>query len=257
LSRVAVVFHGIVGGSKARNGIGELVDFATCSKLIKHSLPENYSYDFFIHSWSTEVSASLVELYSPVKYKFEPQEFFNFSFTPEEYVREEATHSFRTVSRFNSLERAIALKREYEEENDFKYDWVLALRFDLVILNKLNFELDPSNFYICYEPHWPNIHLYQMIHDVMFLSSSKLMDTYSSIAEEIRIGMYKDILDQSHRISYRKLCYMNCKIEYFCRRFEDVDIYRFVVNPDLNELGKSYGGLETFGRMQAILKEVE
>ena len=152
------------------------------------------------------------------------------------------------------------LKADYEEANQFKYDWVLILRFDLVILNKIEFlDLDPKNVYICYEPHWPDITACGMVHDIIFLCNSSLADKYGMIAEEIRQGQYTNILYAAHMIAYRKLLQIlpgTINIRYFCKRFVDMDIYRFVVDPDQNELGKQYGGLETYQRMRALLGEI-
>ena len=261
LDKMAVVFHGIIGGMDGRNGVGSFINVTDCAKLIKHNILSMYDCDIFMHSWSVEQQDLLVPLYNPKKYLFQPQEMFGYSFNDQTFKDEDQTHSFRTVSRYASLERAMELKKQYEIDNNFKYKWVLVLRFDLAFFNKLILDnLDPSCFYICSEPHWPNIQDLQVVHDILFLSNSNTLDTYCEIAGEIRNKVYDDTLHAAHVIAYRKLMliYNNdiAKVRYVFKRYEDVEIYRFVVKPKLNTVGHAYGVLETKDRMESLLKSL-
>ena len=137
-NKFAVIFHGIVSGDSGRNGLGGFINLEHCAKLIKYNLLQDLDYDIFIHSWSPDAAEQIISLYSPVSFLFEKQETFNYNFSEEDFLDENKTHAFRTVSRYESLYKAIELKKAYSKATGNIYDWVLVLRFDLVILNKIN-----------------------------------------------------------------------------------------------------------------------
>lgn len=259
--KMAVVFHGIVGGMDGRNGVGSFINVTDCAKLIKHNIFSACDCDIFIHSWSVEQQDLIMSLYDPKEWLFQPQEMFGYSFNDQTFKDEDQTHSFRTVSKYVSLERAMILKKQYEIDNGFKYKWVMVLRFDLAFFNKLILDnLDPSCFYICSEPHWTNLQELRVVHDILFLSNSDVLDIYCGIGGEIRNGVYDDTLHAAHVIAYRKLMliYNNDidKVRYIFKRYEDVEIYRFIVKPKLNTVGHAYGVLETKARMESLLESL-
>jgi len=259
--RLAVIFHGIIGGTAGRNGIGAPVDIEVCAKTIKHNVISKYNTDIFLHSWSIEHEQAIKDLYKPVSSLFQPQEYFGYNFDNKSIRDENKTHAFRTVSRYNSLYRAMKLKQDYEKVNNFKYDWVLALRYDLVIFTPLNLEqLDSTAFYICREPYWPDINRIQMLHDIAFLSNSDTMDTYCDVTTGLNMVPYKSRLHEAHRVAYLKLHDMfkgnMDRVGYAFHRYKDMEIYRMIMNPDLNELGKQFGELETKSRLEKLLEEI-
>lgn len=176
---------------------------------------------------------------------------------------EDRTHQFRTVSRYNSFERAVGLKSQYENQHGFRYKWVVVLRLDLVLLNPIRFdELDPNFFYVPYEPHWPDTlenDRLQMVHDVLFFSSSANMDRYTSIVEDIRLGKYKSVLHMTHVMTFCKLREMfpdRSTIRYGLRRYDDFEIYRFVLKPELNPIGHQYGALNVKRKMDELVQSI-
>lgn len=262
MDKMAVVFHGIIGGIADRNGVGEMIDVETCAKFFRHNVLFSYDCDIFLHSWSMEHEDLLISLYKPKKALFQPQEMFGYLGSKEDLSDRIRGQSFRTISRYTSFERAMELKKQHELESGFRYRWVLALRFDLVFFTKLNLELFESPyFYICFEPYWPNINVVDHLDDRIFLANSVKMDEYSMIAAEIRSGKYKDILHSTHHITYRKLKEMFngdiSMIRFGFRRYEDVEIYRFIMDPSQNPLGHPLGALKTKARMENLLKTLE
>jgi len=261
MAKLAVILHGIIGGTAGRNGVGAPIDIETCAKTIKHNVISKYDTDVFIHSWSVEHRDAIIDLYQPKASLFEPQEYFGYNFDEDSYKNEEQTHAFRTVSRYHSLARAMKLKQQYEKDNNCKYDWVLVLRFDLVIFTPLDLNrFDNKCFYICSEPYWPDINRIQMLHDIAFLSGSDIMDVYSEVTFELHKPPYKARLAEAHRIAYFKLHSMYGgnmnNIGYAFYRYKDMEIYRMIINPDLNELGKQFGELETKPRLEKLLEEI-
>ena len=254
MSKLAIIFHGITGGMAGRNGAGNPIDLDTCAKTIHHNIISHYDTDIFVHSWSIDDKDAINFLYSPKESLYEKQEMFDFKFDAH-VVDEKTTAAFRRLSRYTSLTRAMLLKQDYERENNFKYDWILVLRFDLIVFNKLDLnKLKNDCFYLCSEPHWPDMHKQSMVHDIAFLSSSNLMDTYCNVINELNIKQ----LDP-HRLAYQKLRGMfkdMNKVRLAFRRYEDMEIYRMIMDPTLNKTGHQYGALETKPRLEKLLEEI-
>ena len=91
-----------------------------------------------MHSWSTDYEKGLVDVYKPKNYIIEKQIDFK-----QSSVRQNSI-----ASRWYSLAMVNQLKSLYEEENDFKYDWVMLSRFDYVFNKDLIFK-DLDNKYFC------------------------------------------------------------------------------------------------------------
>jgi hypothetical protein len=253
--KMAVVFHGIIGGLDGRNGIGAPVNISDCAKTIKYNILSKNDNDVFIHSWSVDHETEIKELYNPIKSLFQPQEYFGFSGIEASDAPEDG-QSFRAISRYISLHRAMELKRDYELEQGFIYKWVLALRFDLVFFTPLDVSsADPQFMFVCSEPHWIASNL---MHDIVFLSNSNNMNVYSNFGPELLARAYNP--RDAHTSTNLKLMNMfnnnRDMIKYGFHRYKDVEIYRTVVRPELNPVGHAYGALETKSRFEELLKQI-
>jgi len=259
--KLAVVFGGIVGGDVDRNGYGNLVDYKSCAKTIIHNIINPNDCDVFIHSWSVDQEKDLVSIYKPKKYLFEQQEMFGFRLDSNEAIHPTIGQAFRTTSRYVSIERGMNLKRQYEQEQGFKYKWILILRFDYLVLKKLSLEgLDPESIYICYEPHWPDIDEERKVYDGIFLGSSEVMDTFYNFGTDILKNFYPGRVDDCHHLIYDRLLERvgsSQRIKYVYERFRDIEIWRFVNNPNLNPLGIRYGVSDTKIKAELLLKKID
>ena len=237
--KIAIVFHGIVGGMNGRNGIGEPSNIAICAKTIKYHVLSRYDCDVFMHSWSVDKEEELKSLYHPVALLFQPQELFDF--TPQEaamaHIDTPQSNAFCVTSRYNSLERAMKLKQEYEINNGFRYKWVFAFRYDLVFLKKIDISgYDNNNMHIVLEPRWPVEKLaeHNCVMDTIFLSNSKLMDEYSKLGTEVKNNVYGT--KYAHQLAYKKLMNMFNndvnRIKFAFMRWVDVEPYRMVMKPE-------------------------
>ncbi|MHA1233169.1 MAG: DUF7796 domain-containing protein [Candidatus Helarchaeota archaeon] len=86
------------------------------------------------------------------------------------------------LRQFYYINRANQLKVGYEEKNNFKYDWVIRSRADLIIkspIGNLN-KLDNKNIYI------PEINSHGGVNDHFAYGSSENMDIYSDRIGEIK-----------------------------------------------------------------------
>lgn len=267
--RVAVVIHGLVGGVGGRNGLGQPTDLDVCARLIyKHVVIPNKA-DVFLHSWSEEYRSALIEHYLPTRYIVEPQEMFGFPESHNKNGNDESTEMFRVISRYASLAKAVALKSEYEKSNGIVYDRVVVIRPDLVFFKRLDVSgTDSDCLYICHEPQYDlwntNIHAAGICHDVLFVSNSELSDRLAETYKLLMDGSLNDLLKEwervgiPHRLIYHRLSTIVSKekIIPIVRRYDDVEIYRFVVRPDTNPFSCYHGGHMLQDRMIQEMKNV-
>ena len=182
---------------------------------IKHHILDKYDTDVFIHSWSTKYEEKINNLYNPVSSIFEEQKMFDMNL--EEYginnglmtswdisketlfsyqalmphrktlkeVRKNLEQlSFRTKSRWYSNCKTIELKREYEEKNNFKYDFVITTRLDCYFKNFINISTKlPDGFYA--SKRTGRIDEKMAFYDLFFMGDSETMDKFSTIYEHV------------------------------------------------------------------------
>ena len=181
--KVALCFSGIIGGEGGKNGKGESLGLQEPYKSIKENLLDVNNIDVFMHSWSLDAKSELIKLYNPKKYKFEKQ----IEFDKDDFRKN------ITKSRFYGNKMALNLKNSYELENNFKYDWVMISRFDLIWFSKLIFS--GYNNKCFYASNWNdngpnNLGPYDRqtqagsgLLDLWFFSNSNNMDKFAECCE--------------------------------------------------------------------------
>jgi len=260
LEKMAVIFHGIVGGMNGRNGVGTPVNISDCAKTIKYNILSTYDCDVFAHSWTIDKEDEIKSLYNPISSLFQPQEYFGFN---GKQISDETIDGqpFRTVSRYTSLDRALALKTNYETANNFKYKWVMVLRYDLVFYTKLNLSEKNTNFiYICSEPHWENNERLNnsVYHDILFLSNSDIINNFMGFNVELLNRKY-DPTDTHHAVCVKIISMFNGNtkmILHTFKRYDDVETYRFIIHPEQNPVGHAYGALQTKSRFDELINKI-
>ena len=193
--RVAFCLYGIVGGTKGK--AGDKGNEATSDDILnlgyqhykKHIFSNNENVDVFIHTWSVDSKERIESLYQPKKATFQEQVIFD---VPD-YVKGEYKRKQNHYSRWYSTKKVVELKSQYEQENDFKYDFVFLTRFDIAWQKKLDFsKFNPKYFYAadCFQvkPFMGLIHLkygypYQKegLADLWFFSNSDQMEVFSNL----------------------------------------------------------------------------
>jgi hypothetical protein len=195
--KIALCLHGYfanAGGTEA----SELA-----YKYIKRKILEGNDVDVFIHSWDTINKDKILSLYKTPNHCFEEQkdfaaelEKFDSGWFEEGFNRDKTVYKtntiFRGLSYLYSRMKAIEMKKQHEEENDFEYDCVVLARFDIsrrglehpqiYYVTKINFNPGLDMEYL-YSAHWN-----QMNHgyaDHWFYSNSKNMDIVGSLYSEI------------------------------------------------------------------------
>jgi hypothetical protein len=159
--------------------------------------------DVFIHTWDTSnmvgkyftngndwvmgdiipgnLMGTVVSLYQPINCIIEPQIQFESNKWSERLMP--SIKSDHLYSMFYSIYKSNELKKQYEQKNNFVYDWVIRVRFDLalpsgpLILDKL----DNNSLWVatgCFDNK--NGYL-----DSLGYSHSKIMDIYSDTFNHI------------------------------------------------------------------------
>lgn len=197
--RSALCLTGIIGGVEGKGGRGKEVDFEACYRYYKKCIIDVNNCDVFIHSWSVERKDELIELYQPLLYMFEPQ--IDFSLAEAESLAPRKGGVWRAKSKWHSIKQVMQLKKLWEKLFEFRYDWIMISRFDLLILKKIQFQKLSSKHL-----HLPNLSYFprhkkkkkekttgrvppknnlslnkKWLHDFFFICNSKLADKLSNI----------------------------------------------------------------------------
>ena len=215
MSRIALCLSGYFSSLKDKSSFGE-DGFLYIKKHILDEINNGHEVDVFFHNWQPDLEEKLVNLYKPKKYIIEPQ--IDFNKVAEEHKVSRAyldknnqlgswqmtsktgigyVGPERLLSQFYSVQKSIELKKQYEEENNFKYDCVIKTRFDLGRINRnssgpgkgnpypgqcINFDttLDMSYFYQAY---WDLFN--EGPSDMWFYSNSENMDNFCNFYDKV------------------------------------------------------------------------
>ena len=218
--KVALCFSGLVGNLD-KYGSGEKIDINLPFEYNKKHILEKNDVDIFIHTWSTEEKDALINLYNPKDYIIEEQIDFG-----QNSTRNNAIHS-----KCYSVMKSVELKKKYEKENNFKYDFVMIFRFDSVFLVDLNFSEFDNNYFWCGAN---NENSTEHIDDQWFFSNSKNIDTISNLYNDISNIEAVSRTNSPHR--YWKIYLQKTGLDKICKykfdmnntKFADYCIFRFM-----------------------------
>lgn len=155
--RVAICMRGAVslkdGPLKKCNKLYKnknYVDYIKCRNSIFKFIVdknENYDFDFFCHSWNTDLENDFINLYNPKLINCED----NNNFKNEIIEKCHRNEDFSTVSHALSLKKSIELKESYEKSHNFNYDIVITYRYDVLLWKDMNLEeyiFNDKNIYV-------------------------------------------------------------------------------------------------------------
>ncbi len=244
--KIALCLYGGVGGWGGSFGMGQYIDPIIGYLSYENILLSKYDVDVFIHSWSDDLKYEILNIYKPKKYKIEKQkDFSNLQLLKHDLRKNTLTYlpwwkllsakKTKTIdhirentiaghSRWYSNKVSISLKKMYEDENNFQYDFVLLSRFDLIFFSGFNFEgFNPDYFYASPRPPWtePFYLKGKALQDMWFLSNSNLMDKFSTL--------YDNIYSYSMRPPFAAYQHINTftdKVKYIKHIVGDYDLVR-------------------------------
>ena len=182
----------------------------SCKEIINNIINVNDNVDVFLHAWydpldvgnpygsaqplqdnrvgtvQNDTDKILLETFKPKRSIIEPQRAFPFT---EKFKSAPTARQEVIASIFYTMWKANELKKEYESENDFKYDCVIRTRYDLHYHSPIMIK-DYSNIlkekivvperYQRDQDNIPWNKLKPMV-DIFAFSSSENMDTFSSV----------------------------------------------------------------------------
>jgi hypothetical protein len=201
--KIALCLQGLSGGT---NDKGDPVDYLKGFNTTKEHILNVNNTDVFIHSWSEDKAHTqeIKNLYSPIYSIFEKQILFSPSsdsfLPPPQYDNElNPQRKYHYVSsRWYSHKKSLILKKKYEKENNFKYDFVMTGRFDVSYFSSFNFSAyDPRYFYSPNDHGEPE----KGFNDVWFFSNSETMDKFSTVYNYLDFYIKETRGLSSHEIS--------------------------------------------------------
>jgi len=196
--KIALCLYGLVGSDRGKSydklgGTNEVLK--SCFNSFKKHIIDKNNTDVFFHTWDQEFKDELIQNYKPKLFKTEPQKiFYNTVNGPEKRVQ---AH----YSKWYSNKQVNLLKQEYEKFNNFKYDFVITSRFDMmwtvdIICKNLNKDI----FYIPGTTKsnvpwgWPDNQngVPYEIDDLWCISNSKNIDDFSLLYDNINNYIEKE-----------------------------------------------------------------
>lgn len=192
---------------------GQIRDgYKECLSLFNLFLKKKYDSDIFccFEDCDDKIKQDINTLISPKKIKF------------VQNYEENNKISVGTMSMYNKIFLANELKKEYEIENNFTYDFVIRIRPDLIIKEYLpDYIFDNMDDKI-YFPFISNIFGYFGYPDFLAIGNSRIMDIYSNIFlylknEEIICNISETLL-----YNYLKIKKIKCEIINY-----PIQLYRF------------------------------
>ena len=170
--KIALCLTGYVGSLEKFNhqNSSEQIHIGEAFEYYKKNVIQDYDVDIFIHSWDINRKEEILEIYKPCSHIIEPQkEQFKIDHTLFEGMQRDIV--FGCQSQKYSRMKAIELKKKYEKENNFEYDFVFLSRFDIAFMKPFNYdELDNANTYC------PDSIRGEQIQDFYYLTNSKKMN---------------------------------------------------------------------------------
>lgn len=187
--KIALVLTGLVGSLKGKSYDkkgGEDTVLETCHEKNNEHLLSKNDVDVFFHTWDTHHEKKLVQKYQPKGYEVEDQKIFT-NIIPPSTNRVQAHYS-----KWYSIKKAMRLKRDHESLYNFKYDFVIQARFDLVWKTDVIFSnFDVDKFYIPGTSKgglpwgWPHEINNNEVGDLFFFSNSENMDKFAELYDNI------------------------------------------------------------------------
>src|SRR6185295_12151438 len=232
--RVALCLYGVVGHlytNEQRRTWSEDVDYRIgLEHYRRHLFAVNDCVDVFIHSWSTKYAKNIIRDYRPKKHLFQTQIDFEKRTTALNFLK----------SRWYSTKAVVELKKAYEREHGFKYDWVMLSRFDLALLRDLDFaQCDKQLFYAA--RHAPGDG--SPFCDLFFFGNSSHVDLFASLYDAWEQYKIYDAHGEA-RFHARKL---GLTIGYHLRDADGFALVRGVYK-NCQYAGEEFPGLESYLR---------
>jgi hypothetical protein len=215
--RIALCIAGYVGAMKKfHEGEKVLIDISEGYSYVKENIIRDHDVDTFIFSFDTGRKNEILDIYNPISYGIEEQ-VREFKINHNNYSGVKPNgHSipeyiFATQSQHYSRKKVVELKSKYEEENGFKYDWVVIARMDMAYFKPFVFEgKDPAKLYL------PGPHASEKVNDIFMFSGTEVMNKVGNFYNDIENCSLVETLHAHVALAnYLKRCGLWDKLEYY------------------------------------------
>jgi hypothetical protein len=216
---------------------GQFRNAKECYQTIKSNILDVYSPDVFISSWLNPSSITpsgwfgetpnddctiedIVQMYSPKSIELETFDDENYQAFKKTAAKLDSKISHETkttnvIAMWYKRHRANLLRNQFEKLNDFKYDVVIASRFDLEILEPLNFELEGDQLLIPIGFDWCD-----GLSDLFAVGNSDTMDEYFDIFNQMEYyRLEKEISESPEAIMKYHVNHKNMEVNRFLLKF--------------------------------------
>jgi len=246
--RSAICLFGVVSGENKKDCVGNKVDYEMCFKSYDKYIIKPNNSDVFIHSWSVHLEKDVIKLYSPKKYYFEEQIKFDTK------KLKNPMDCQRNLSKTYSIKKVLKLKSDYENENNFIYDCVMIIRFDIIFFVDLifkNYDMKYLNLGYYNDPirkhaktkeilpanRINHSDIKKQLQDLFFFSSSKNMDKLGTLHDGLKNKVYDP---WSHHRSIwfhvkKNFGKIEDNVRYTLYRSFDYELYRYIILNELDE----------------------
>ena len=232
--RIALCLHGVVGHlytNKQRRTWCEDVDYRIgLEHYRRHLFAVNDCVDVFIHSWSTKYAEAIARDYQPKRHIFQTQIDFKQDSQALNFLK----------SRWYSTQAVVELKRKYEQDQGFTYDWVMLSRFDVALLRDLDFaKYDRNIFYAA--RHGPSgSQTNDGLCDLFFFGNSTDIDRFAALYNVWEEYGIFDAHEESHFHAQR----LGLSIGYDLLRGDGFQLVRGIYE-NCQYAGDEFPGLES------------
>tara|TARA_B100001964_G_scaffold224410_1_gene271181 strand:- start:345 stop:1142 length:798 start_codon:yes stop_codon:yes gene_type:complete len=187
--KIAYTMNGLVGGLfgkhyNADNGDESTLVIKYISNNFRKYITSSNDVDFFIFSWQTDKEKEFEEYFKPKKMELTPQIYFKY---PTHFMDDiDNKRILAHYSRWYGFKRVMKLRKEYEKENNFKYDLVINARFDMCWNSIFNFnELDSNKVHLAEtidrQYGWPNSICKNELIDHIYAMNTENMDKFATM----------------------------------------------------------------------------
>lgn len=196
-------------------------------EFLKRNLLSINEVDIFVHCWDGGFKEKIKEDYNPIRAKYDSEKIVTDTYKNPRTRSREPKRLDRIMCNWYSTMASVDLLREYEIENNFKYDVVIITRFDAVLMKQLRFPIqDTSLNDTIYHSGPQPIHGKGPNHcqrcnpalntfelgDLYFFSNSDNMYYLSRIYKKHPIA-YFDRVNSNHMIAAREAKLLNLKTD--------------------------------------------
>ena len=163
-----------------------------------YNIIKDKNVDIFLHTWNNDYISEIINVYKPVRYEIEnfTDEFILNNIKNKKLIEKYKNKEYpwysntNSLGQYYSLNKCNILKKEYEQDNNFKYDIVVRCRLDLNFTDNADIfnQLELNKLYHSNKisSNWLN--------DQFFFSNSNIMDIATDIFNNVDKYFDEDII---------------------------------------------------------------